>query len=69
MKESNYSLPAEGFVRKDQLLKLLPVSPATLRRMIEDGSFPPPCLIYKRVVAWPVSTVRNWLAANGGAAI
>jgi len=51
--------PDDGFIRKRELLKILPYSPATLSRKIKAGDFPRPVMLSTKVPAWPVRTVRN----------
>ncbi|BDC38936.1 helix-turn-helix transcriptional regulator [Paraburkholderia terrae] len=54
-------LPAEGFVDETQLLKIIPVSHDTLRRMTAAGTFPRPIRISKRLKAWSVRSVRAYI--------
>jgi hypothetical protein len=66
-------LPAEGFVRLQQLIgdakaqppipPIVPVSRAQLRRWVLDGRFPAPIKFSPRMTMWPVAAVRQWLAA------
>ena len=63
-------LPATGFIRENQLVPhLIPVSPATLRRMVRAGEFPPPVRLSKRVTAWRVEEVRGWMNSRQAAAV
>jgi prophage regulatory protein len=63
-------LPAEGYIRLIQLIGMpgrpgvLPVSRATLWRMVRRGSFPAPVRLAQRVTAWRVEEVRRWLAGD-----
>lgn len=62
-------LPATGFIRQNKLVPgILPVSPATLRRMVQNGEFPQPLQITERVKVWDVEAVRNWLNSRKEAA-
>lgn len=47
-------------MRVDQVLEVVPVSRATLYRMIRKGEFPKPCRI-GRLTVWPHSDVRAWV--------
>lgn len=59
------ALPTGAYVRQRQLVPaIIPVSPSTLRRMVADGEFPAPVKLSKRVRAWRVDQVRQWLAAR-----
>ena len=51
-------LPAEGFVRKPQLLAVLGIGQTTLRENIVAGIFPPGVLLSPRLRVWEVSEVR-----------
>lgn len=50
-----------GFIRQQQLLDLLPFSSATLWRKVKASDFPAPLKLSKRVTAWRVEEVREWL--------
>jgi predicted DNA-binding transcriptional regulator AlpA len=62
------SLPQEGFVREKQLVNqkgrpgIVPVSHATLWRMVKARTFPEPIKLSAGVTAWRVEDVRAWLA-------
>lgn len=63
-------LPATGFIRQAQLIpRVVPFSSATLWRHCKAGTFPKPVKLSKRVTAWRVGEVRDWLRgrAEGGA--
>lgn len=51
-------LPAEGFVRKPQLLAVLGIGQTTLRENIVAGVFPPGVLLSPRLRVWDVNDVR-----------
>jgi prophage regulatory protein len=58
-------LPMVGYIRQAQLIPhFLPVSSATLWRMVKSGSFPKPVHLSARVTAWDVSSVRKWMEAH-----
>jgi prophage regulatory protein len=57
------ALPAEGFVRLPQLLKVIPLSTSSLYRHVRAGKFPAPKKIGLRAVAWDVRAVRAYLEA------
>lgn len=58
-------LPVSGFIREHQLVPhLIPVSSATLRRMVRAGGFPAPVKLSDRVTAWRVEDVREWMASR-----
>lgn len=58
-------LPDDGYIRQSQLIPSpIPVSPATLWRMVKDGSFPAPYKLSERITAWRVEDVRNWMKAR-----
>ncbi|WP_449390867.1 helix-turn-helix transcriptional regulator [Eoetvoesiella caeni] len=58
------SLPAGGFIREKRLLHdLVPFSRATLWRNVANGTFPRPVKLSSRVTAWPVESIRGWMAA------
>lgn len=55
-------LPTEGFVRLAQLVPaIIPVSPATLWRMVACGEFPLPIRLSKRIAAWRATDVSQWI--------
>jgi prophage regulatory protein len=65
------ALPDSAFIREAQLMQSparpdstapLPFSAPTLWRMVKAGTFPKPIKLSKRVTAWRVGDVRQWLA-------
>lgn len=69
-------LPDSAFIRESQLVQSphrpdnpapLPFSAPTLWRKVKEGSFPKPIKLSKRVTAWEVRAVRQWLAARAQA--
>ena len=63
MKQQDISanLPETGFSRQPEVLKIIPLSPATLWRKVKDGSFPAPVKLSERVTAWRVEDIRAWM--------
>lgn len=60
-------LPRCGFLRQSQLIPhLLPISAATLWRMVQNGRFPRPVKLGPRITAWRVEDVRRWTEARHG---
>jgi predicted DNA-binding transcriptional regulator AlpA len=62
--------PDCAFLRERQLIgnpkdpnsrKLIPISRATLWRMVKAGRFPPPKKLGPNIAAWNVGLVRAWL--------
>lgn len=69
-KLKSIDLPRSGFVRLPELIgpgKPIPISRSTLYDWIKKGLFPPPVALGPRVRAWPVETVRAFIAQQGGA--
>ena len=61
-------LPAAGYVRQAQLIPdILPFSSATLWREVKAGSFPTPVKLSRRVTAWRVEDVRQWMLSRTAA--
>lgn len=62
-KQNDFSkLPLSGYIRQAKLVPdVVPISPATLWRMVKDGTFPAPYKISKRVTAWRVEEIRAWM--------
>ncbi|CAN7312601.1 AlpA family phage regulatory protein [Caballeronia sp. LjRoot29] len=54
-------LPVDGFIRREQLLQIIPISASTLRRRVLDGTFPKPARMSKNAIAWEVTAVRRWI--------
>ena len=69
--------PDSAFIRLTQLVgkpgdthspRLLPVSRATLWRMVQDGRFPRPHKLGPNLNAWHCGTVRDYLKGQAAAA-
>lgn len=54
-------LPDSAYIRQADLVKILPISAATLWRKVKDGSFPAPVKLSGRITAWNVGGVRSWM--------
>lgn len=68
-KKDDYGrLPAEGLIRREKVLEVVPISLALLKRKVDAGEFPAPVKISGRAVAWRVEDVRAWLAELGKSA-
>jgi prophage regulatory protein len=55
-------LPATGYIRQRQLLKILPVSPATLWRWVGSGDFVQPVRLGRNVTAWRMEDIHSWMS-------
>lgn len=61
-----HDLPTTGYVRESKLVPhILPVSRATLWRMVKADKFPKPIKLSSRITAWRVEDVRAWLQMAG----
>ena len=58
-------LPATGFHRQVQVLRLVPFSKSTLWRRVKEGSFPKPLKLSDRVTVWRVEDIRQWIDRQG----
>lgn len=54
-------LPAEGFVRLEKVLEVIPVSKSTWFRGIQAGTFPQSFKLGARASAWRVEDIRDCL--------
>jgi prophage regulatory protein len=52
------------FIRPRQVLEMIGVSRSTLRRMVQDGSFPQPVRITKRNAGYVIEAVEAWMQAR-----
>jgi len=56
------NLSTDGLIRLAQLVpEIIPVSRATLWRMVAAGDFPRPIRLSKRIAAWRRIEVNQWL--------
>lgn len=63
----NTALPEIGFVRIPQILSVFPVCKNTWLAMVKEGKAPQPVKIGKRMIAWRVEEIREFLAVQVGA--
>lgn len=68
------ALPDDSYLRQNQICQtaknptaLLPVSPSSLWRWIQQKKFPAPVRLGGRVTVWQVGTIRAWMAAQQAA--
>ena len=58
-------LPASGYIRQKKLIPdVVPISNATLWRKVKSGEFPAPVKLSKRITAWRVADVKEWLESK-----
>jgi prophage regulatory protein len=62
MISSPTSLPLGGYLRLDQILRVLPVSSNTLKRLVRQGKFPRPVELTPALRVWRTDAVQAWLA-------
>jgi predicted DNA-binding transcriptional regulator AlpA len=55
---------AVRFIRPRQVLEMIGVSRRTLRRMVQEGSFPQPVRITKRNAGYVLEAVEAWMEAR-----
>jgi prophage regulatory protein len=62
------ALPSEGFAKLPAVLTATGLSRSTLYARVKTGEFPVPVKLGARSVAWPVESVRAWIADRIAAA-
>ncbi len=60
-----YYLPETGFLRLNEVLKLIPVSRSTWWAGVKDGRFPKPVKLSENITAWRVEDIRALIASFG----
>jgi prophage regulatory protein len=65
--QSNFDeMPDTALVRLPQIIgKIAPVSRSTWWRMVKAGDAPSPVKLSRRIIAWRVRDLREWLAMGG----
>jgi len=58
MKDRN-SLPQDGFIRLNNVLKFIPVGKSTWWEGVKSGRFPKPVKLGQRTTAWCVEDIRG----------
>jgi len=58
MEDYTTRLPEEGFVRLQDVLKVIPVSKSTWWAGVKSGRFPASVKLGERTTAWPVESIR-----------
>ena len=56
---NDYQLPRDGLIRLKDVLKVIPVCPATWYKGIKDGIYPKPVKLGKRAAAYHVQDIRK----------
>ncbi|MFO1325437.1 MAG: AlpA family phage regulatory protein [Burkholderiales bacterium] len=60
-------LPAEGFIRLNTVLRVIPVSRSTWWQGVKDGRFPAAVKLGPRTTAWRVEDIRALIDRAGSA--
>lgn len=58
-------LPETGFVRLNEVLKLIPVGKTTWWTGVKSGRFPKPFKLGERITVWRVEDIRNFIQSSG----
>ena len=56
------ALPREGLAKLPAVMNATGLSRSTLYARVKTGGFPAPVKLGERAVAWPVESVRTWIA-------
>ena len=68
--QNNPGLSSTGYIRQAQLIpNIIPVSSATLWRMVKAGDFPQPIKLAARCTAWRVEDVQAWMESKNTAGV
>lgn len=59
------TLPEIGFLRKSQILTLIPISSSSWYQGIADGRYPKPVHLSLRTSAWRIEDIRKLIAKLG----
>lgn len=54
----------DRFIRRKELLAIIPIGKSTLYAMIQAGEFPKPVTIGRRAVGWREREISEWLNAR-----
>jgi predicted DNA-binding transcriptional regulator AlpA len=65
---TNNKLPETGFLRLNEVLKLIPVGKTTWWAGVKTGRFPKPIKLGMRITAWRVEDIYDFIQASGNAA-
>jgi prophage regulatory protein len=58
-------IPARAFIRTRLLLYILPFPRMTVMKKVTSGNFPQSVKLTRRITAWRVEDVRNWMKEDG----
>lgn len=58
-KTQSYSLPETGFVRLNEILKVIPVGRSTWWARVKSGAYPQPVKLGPRTTAWHAEHIRH----------
>lgn len=63
---STVALPDTGFLRLPEILKFIPISPATWWNWVRDGRAPKGIKLGPRCTAWRAEDIRELIKQLGG---
>lgn len=63
------TLPENGYIRVNDLIKVIPFSACTVWRKAKKGTFPKPVKLSEQITAWRVEDIRAWMQSKDEAAV
>ena len=63
------TIPATGYIRVSQLIKIIPFSASTIWRKAKKGDFPKPVKLSEQITAWRVEDIKAWMNAQDAKAV
>ena len=53
-----------GYIRINELIKIIPFSASTIWRKAKKGTFPKPYKLSEQITGWKCDEIRAWMAST-----
>jgi predicted DNA-binding transcriptional regulator AlpA len=68
-KQPPATLPESGYIRVNDLIKIIPFSASTVWRKAKAGTFPTPVKLSEQITAWRCEDVRAWMESKESSSV
>ena len=55
----------QGFIRLNEIIKIIPIGKSTIWKRVKEGTFPKPVKLSERTTAWKIADINKYIESLG----